>query len=161
MAATSGSGRSGRVAMARGNLFGMGPGTFEEMQRLQDEINRLFSSGSAAGRQAQPGGFPAVNAYAGEHGVVLTAELPGVRADDLDISAFRDTVTLRGTRRPPEDAKGYHRRERRQGDFIRTINLPFAVDPNRVEAQMVNGVLYVTLQRPPEDQPRRIKVTAG
>jgi HSP20 family protein len=134
---------------------------FEEMMRLQDEMNRLFSSRFAGARQAPAGGFPAVNAYAGEQGVVLTAELPGVRSEDLEISAFRDTVTIRGTRRPPDDAASYHRRERRQGEFVRTINLPFAVDPSRVEAQMTQGVLYVILHRPPEDQPRRIKVRAG
>lgn len=148
--------------MARQDWLGLGGRhPFEEMMRLQEEMNRLFSSRVAGARRAPEGGFPAVNAYAGEQGVVLTAELPGVHSDDLEISAFRDTVTLRGTRRPPDDAAAYHRRERRHGEFVRTINLPFAVDPNRVEAQMTHGVLYVILQRPPEDQPRRIKVRAG
>jgi HSP20 family protein len=134
---------------------------FEEMMRLQNEMNRLFSSRFAGAREAPAGGFPAVNAYAGEQGVVLTAELPGVRSEDLEISAFRDTVTIRGMRRPPDDAAGYHRRERGHGEFVRTITLPFAVDPGRVEAQMTHGVLYVILHRPPEDQPQRIKVQAG
>ena len=62
---------------------------------------------------------------------------------------------------PADDAANYHRRERRHGEFVRTISLPFAVDPSRVEAQMTQGVLYVILHRPPEDQPRRIKVRAG
>jgi HSP20 family protein len=134
---------------------------FYEIQRLQNEMNRLFAASSVGTRPAQAGDFPAINAYAGEQGVVLTAELPGVRSEDLEISAFRDTVTVRGIRRPPDDATAYHRRERRQGEFVRTIGLPFAVDPNQVDAQMTYGVLYVMLRRPPEDQPRRITVRAG
>lgn len=148
--------------MARQQWFGLGSADpFGEVRRLQEEMNRLFASSGAGVRPPEPGGFPAVNAYAGEDGMVLTAELPGVRSEDLNISVLRDAVTLQGTRRPPEDAKGYHRQERSQGQFVRTINLPFAVDPSRVEARMDNGVLYLVLHRPHEDKPRRIKVNAG
>jgi HSP20 family protein len=147
--------------MARQDWFGSGARhPFAEMRRLQDEMNRLFAASSAGTRQGPAGGFPAINAYAGEQGVVLTAELPGVRSEDLEISAFRDTVTVRGVRRPPDDAAAYHRRERRHGEFVRTVSLPFAVDPNQVDAQMTHGVLYVVLRRPADDQPRRITVRA-
>ena len=118
--------------MANQDVFGWGRmDPFEEMRRLQDEMNRLFSS-TAVSRRRPPAGFPAVNAYANENGIALTAELPGVRAEDLDISVFRDTLTLRGKREAPEEATAYHRRERLQGEFVRSINLPFQVDPERV-----------------------------
>jgi HSP20 family protein len=133
---------------------------FEDMRRLQDEMNRLFSS-SFADRGRPAAGFPLVNAYANEDGIALTAELPGVRAEDLDISVFRETLTLRGKRQAPEEAKAFHRRERQQGEFVRTINLPFQVDPERVEANMQDGLLQLSLHRPEQDKPRRIKISAG
>jgi HSP20 family protein len=133
---------------------------FEDIRRLQDEMNQLFSA-SVTGRRRPAAGFPAVNAYANEDGIALTAELPGVRADDLDISVFRETLTLRGKREPEAEAKAYHRRERLQGEFVRTISLPFQVDPERVEANMQDGLLRLSLHRPEEDKPRRIQVKAG
>jgi HSP20 family protein len=132
-------------------------GPFAEMRRLQDEVNRLFSS-----YQPVPApGFPPVNAYANEDGIAITAQLPGVRQEDLDISAFRDSLTLRGKREPEvTDRNAYHRRERGYGEFVRNISLPFRVDPDRVEATMQNGVLRISLYRPDEDRPKRIKVNS-
>jgi len=147
--------------MAIPSFTGFGGDPFGEVRRLQDEVNRLFSSAVAGGRAPSAAGFPAINAFANEHGVALTAELPGVKPDDVDVSVFRDTLTLRVRRRAPEDAKAYHRQERRYGEFARTVNLPFQVDPERVEANMQDGVLRLSLHRPEEDKPRRIRVTTG
>jgi HSP20 family protein len=134
-----------------------GSDPFGEMRRLQDEVNRLFSSYQFTPSAA----FPAVNAYANEDGIALTAQLPGVSQDDLDISVFRDTLTLRGRRQPEAKGRqGYHRRERGQGEFVRNISLPFSVDPDRVEATMQDGVLRISLHRPEQDKPKRIKVSA-
>jgi HSP20 family protein len=147
--------------MATQDMFGWGRmDPFGDVRRLQDEMNRLFSA-SVAGGRPPPTGFPAVNAYANEDGIALTAELPGVRAEDLDISVFRDTLTLRGKRQAPEEARAYHRRERLHGEFVRTIGLPFQVDPERVEANMQDGLLRLSLHRPEADKPKRIRVRAG
>jgi HSP20 family protein len=134
-----------------------GSDPLSEVRRLQDEVNRLFSS-----YQLTPSAtFPAVNAYANEDGIALTAQLPGVSQDDLDISVFRDTLTLRGRRQPEStDRQAYHRRERGQGEFVRNISLPFSVDPDRVEATIQDGVLRISLHRPEQDKPKRIKVSA-
>jgi HSP20 family protein len=132
-------------------------GPFAEMRRLQDEVNRLFSSFQLV----PPTAFPPVNAYANEDGIAITAQLPGVRQEDLDISAFRDSLTLRGKREPEAtDRRAYHRRERGHGEFVRNISLPFRVDPDRVEATIHNGVLRISLYRPQEDRPKRIKVSS-
>lgn len=137
-------------------LYGADP--FREMRRLQSEMNRLFQNATST----STGGFPAVNVYANQDGVVITAELPGVNSEGLDVSVHRDTVTLRGERRDEaEDARGYHRRERRQGGFARTFSLPFQVDPDKVEAEMRDGVLRLTLQRPEQDKPKRISVRSS
>lgn len=129
---------------------------FAEMRRLQDEVNRLFSSYQFAPSAS----FPPVNAYANEDGVAITAQLPGVEQDDLDISVFRDTLTLRGKRAPDAvESQAYHRRERGYGEFVRNISLPFQVDPDRVEATMHDGMLRISLHRPDQDKPKRIKVS--
>src|SRR3712207_6063689 len=127
-----------------------------DLRRLQEEMDRLTRGATT------PQGFPAINVYAHQGGIVITAELPGVNEDDLDITVHRDTVTLRGQRRDPiSEAGGYHRRERRTGLFGRTFSLPFNVDPERVEAKLRNGILTLTLHRPEQDKPKRIQVSAG
>ena len=131
---------------------------FREMRRLHREMDRLMSAGAASGGA----GFPAMNVHAGPDGVAITAEMPGVARDDLEISVHRDTVTLRGERRNAvEGAKGYHRRERGTGRFTRTLGLPYAVDPEQVEARLADGVLELSLRRPESDKPRRIEITAS
>jgi len=139
------------------SFFGGDP--FRELRRLQDEMDRLAGAfAPACGLPAA--GFPAVNLYAGRDGIAVVAELPGVEAGDLEVHAHQDTLTIAGTRRPAaEDAQAYHRRERRGGAFSRTVQLPFRVDPERVEAQLEHGVLRLSLQRPEEDKPRRIAIT--
>jgi HSP20 family protein len=128
---------------------------FRDLRRLQEEMDRLTRSATT------PQGFPAINVYAHQDGIVITAELPGVKEGDLDITVHRDTVTLRGQRQDqPEAAQGYHRRERRSGPFGRTFSLPFQVDPERVEAKLSNGILTLTLHRPEHDKPKRIRVSA-
>jgi HSP20 family protein len=101
-----------------------------------------------------------VNVYAGRDGIAVVAELPGVAKEDLDVQAHQDTLVLRGARRPAADQESaYHRRERRSGSFTRTLQLPFRIDPDRVQAQLEDGVLRLSLSRPEEDKPRRITVS--
>ena len=72
-------------------LYGADP--FRGMRRLQNELNRMAERGTARAPE-----FPAVNAYANQDGVVITAELPGVKSEDLEVSVHRDAVTLSGER---------------------------------------------------------------
>lgn len=132
---------------------------FSDMRRLQSQVNQLFQSAAAP----QAGSFPYVNVYANPDAITVTAELPGVSEGDLDLSVHRDTLSIRGERKDAgiEEAKGYHRRERRIGRFVRTLSLPYAVDPEQVEAEMKNGVLRLTLRRPESDKPKRIRVKAS
>src|SRR5687767_14779887 len=60
-----------------------------------------------------------------------------------------------------EEPEAYHRRERRSGSFTRSIQLPYRIDPDRIEAHLENGVLRLSLPRPQEDKPRRIAVSGG
>jgi HSP20 family protein len=125
---------------------------------------RLQETGHLLGGTSAPiASFPAMNLYSGDEGVILTAELPGIEADDLEISVLGETLTLSGFRNMGDAEEGvkYHRRERSQGDFTRTVELPFTVDSEHVEAKFSNGVLHVVLPRVEEEKPRKITVSAA
>jgi HSP20 family protein len=129
------------------------------MARLQEEMNSLLSRGLSTA----PAGFPAINLWAGEESAIVTAELPGVVLDDLDITVVGDTLTIRGSRTRDEIGEGatYHRRERGFGRFMRAVQLPFRVEPEQVDASFKNGVLSITLPRAYSDRPRKIQIKSA
>ncbi len=133
------------------------PSAFDEVDRLQREMNRLFSQ--TQGRR-QAAGYPAVNMWAGEDGAILTSELPGVSPDDLEISVIGDTLTISGTRNAPEigEEDSYHRQERGFGRFTRSVQLPFPVDAQKVDAEFKKGLLKIDLPRSEADKPKKITV---
>jgi len=134
-----------------------GRDSFAEMRQLQTEMNRLFDN---AGVFPAVQVYPPVNLWIGDSSVVVTAELPGLSAEDVDLTIREDVLTMRGERRQAEEAEhaGWHRRERPYGTFSRTIGLPFRVDPDQVQAKFENGVLEVEMQRPEADRPRKIAI---
>ncbi len=140
------------------SMWRQGFDPFSDVRRLHQQIDRLFGQRGLAGS----GTFPPVNLWAGPDSIALTAELPGVAPDAVDLSVKEDVLTIRGSRTAPEaSAEGefsWHRRERAYGDFQRLVQLPFRVDPERVEARFRDGVLEVELHRPEEDKPRRIEI---
>lgn len=132
---------------------------WREMARLQREMNRLFDAFSLAGGRTAPS-YPAMNVWTNDEGALITAELPGIDPDDIDISVVGDTLTLSGSRQPEELQEGetYHRRERSFGKFSRTFQLPFQVEADQVEASFKNGVLSISLPRAEQDKPKKIVV---
>jgi HSP20 family protein len=129
---------------------------FQEMQRLQREVNKVFSGvGQSLSREVPP-----VNAWIGEGDVMVAAELPGIDPAKVDISVVGDTLTISGSRAAQilKEGESYHRQERDQGRFSRTIQLPFHVDAGKVEARYERGVLTITLPRAEADKPRKITV---
>jgi len=142
--------------------FGSFVSPWREMDRLRREMNRLFADLPASAGTAVPG-YPAMNVWTNENGAVITAELPGVATEEIDISVVGGTLTLSGTRQPtelPENAVA-HRRERGAGRFSRVFRLPFPIESDKVEAAFENGVLSVALPRPESDKPRKIAIKAG
>jgi len=129
---------------------------WRDLTRLQDEMNRVFSRVT----DSSPTTFPAVNVWASQESAVVTTELPGVELQDFDISVVGDALTIRGSRRPEQLNEGdtYHRRERRWGQFVRVVQLPFRVEPDEVSATLKNGLLNITLPRAHADRPRKIQV---
>lgn len=138
------------------------PFVTREVDRLQHEMNRLFESYYPARMRPIPG-YPAMNIWTSEHGLKLTAEVPGVHPEDIEINVVGETLTLNGERKADElkeDAR-YHRQERGYGKFTRSIQLPFPVDVGQVEATFKNGVLNIALPRAEEDKPRKITVKSA
>jgi HSP20 family protein len=130
---------------------------FREFERVLDDVNRAFARGRTG-----LAGDPPINVWANDESVMLTAELPGLDPGSIEISVVGDTVTLSGKRTAPaEDAGGWLRRERGDLAFTRSVQLPFAVDPERAEARCAKGILYVALRRPDEQKPKKITVKAA
>jgi HSP20 family protein len=104
--------------------------------------------------------FPAVNVWADSDKAVITSELPGINADEVDITVNNKSITLRGSRKSSDACEGecYHRRERWHGQFTRTIDLPYVIDSEKVEARFNKGVLHLTVPRAEADRPRKIAV---
>jgi HSP20 family protein len=132
------------------------------MDRLQKEMNRLFDAYYPSRLRPAPG-YPAMNVWANDDGLSITAEVPGVSAEDINISVVGETLTLTGVRKPDELTEGsrYHRQERGYGEFTRSIQLPFPVAVNNVEAMFKNGVLAISLPRAEEDKPKKIAVKSA
>jgi HSP20 family protein len=131
-------------------------GRFFDPWRDLDRMQKAFSGYLTSGA----GEFPAVNVWMnGDQAVVLT-EIPGIEPSSVDISVVGKTLTLRGSRQPAElkEGESFHRSERWSGRFSRTVDLPFAIDANKVEAKFTRGVLSVTLPRAEADKPRKIAV---
>jgi len=128
---------------------------WREMERLQQDVNRLLS------RESAPT-FPAVNIWASDQDVIVTAEVPGVDPANLDITVAENILRLTGSRKPEELKPGEvsHRRERASGEFTRSFRLPYAVDSGKVEASCEKGILKVRLPRAEEDKPRKIAIKA-
>ena len=99
--------------------------------------------------------------------ICISAELPGVELDDIDVSVSGNRITVKGEKKSEQEEKGeedgrqYHRIERSSGSFYRTMTLPFDIDPDAVKADTKDGVLTVTIPKPPEavSQTKKIAIT--
>ena len=142
------------------------PSMWEEMDKLQKEMNRMFDSAFTnrlVDRPLNSHDFPAMNVWTkADAGQVITAEIPGMNVDDLDIKVVGETLTISGSRQAPVDDENvrYHRQERGYGSFTRTIQLPFPIEVDKVEANYEKGVLKIWLPRAESYKPRKIAVKA-
>jgi HSP20 family protein len=136
---------------------------WRDLERLRNQMSGFLDS--LAGTVETPrrpgvGVFPLLNLEEDADNLYLTAELPGLSGQDVDLSVEGDSLTLRGERKIQEiDEKvSYHRREREAGVFRRVIALPVKIDGDKVRAEMKNGVLEVTLPKAAEAKPKQIVV---
>lgn len=125
------------------------------LKAFEDKISRMF---------AEPNGrpwVPAVDILENENELVVKADVPDVKFEDIDVKIENGTLTLRGERKfekQPAEKGGWHRLERSYGSFERSFTLPETVDPENVKADYKNGTLTVTLGKKEIAKPRQIKV---
>lgn len=137
---------------------------FADLRELQDRMNRLFEDRVPAfpGVERGTGTFPPLDIRVDAESVLVTAELPGVALESLDLSITGDTLSLKGERKAPEVPEDrYHRRERSFGHFARLVSLPERVDADKIQATLKDGVLRVRLPKAASAKPRTIQVTAS
>jgi HSP20 family protein len=135
-----------------------------ELQQLQRRMDRVFQN--VFGLERAPwrvGVYPLVNISEDRDHIYVRAELPGVKAADLEITVQDQSLILRGERKIPTEEKqvNYHRRERESGFFRRVLALPARVKAEKVEATCKDGILTIRLAKPEEIKPRKIKVKAA
>ncbi len=134
--------------------------------QLRDEVDRLltgFLGHPVEGLWPSAGrGQPAVNLWEQSDALVAELEVPGVAAEQIDISVVGGELSLQIQRPDPlqEDVK-YHRRERPVGSLSRVLRLPAGVDDTNVRAELKDGVLTITLPKAEAAKPHRIQVSAA
>ncbi len=134
---------------------------FEELDRLRRQLDRLAGEmDTGPFRVAGRGVYPLINLTEDTDNYYLRAEMPGVKAGDLDVQATADNISIAGERRPLEDdgSVRYHRRERDFGKFSRAVSLPGKIDHDKISAKMENGILAVTIPKAESAKPRQIEI---
>jgi HSP20 family protein len=132
---------------------------YAELSRLRNEMNRLFTGSTHPFVQV----YPAVNIWVDDQEAVITAELPGVNPEEIDISVLGESITLAGSRKQDvlKENETYHRKERNGSRFSRTLQLPFRIDAAGIEARYEKGILKVNAPRAAEDKPKKIAIKAA
>lgn len=134
------------------------------MLTLWNQFDDLFSDDLFKGRrQAYKANWPAVDIEETKDGYLLTADIPGLSPEQIDINVEDGVLTFKGERKSErkEERDGYRRYERMFGSFRRSFVLPKGVDPAGVEAQVAHGQLTVRVPKPAQAQPRRVAVKAN
>lgn len=136
------------------------PRRWDPFREFQREVGRFLETFEPLQGFRLPRPFPAINLYDANERYVLTAELPGMAPEELDLSVTGETVTLRGERRRPEGVsdESYRRQERQFGRWSRTVTVPERIDAGAIQATMANGLLTVILPKAEEAKPRQIPV---
>ena len=134
---------------------------FADLENRRRDVLRLLEAvaGDSFG-EVTAGVFPPLNVTQDDHHFYVRAEVPGIRATDLAITAVRNRISISGRREIPQehDRVSYHRKERADGTFNRTVALPTEFDAARVDARYADGILTLKLAKVAEAQPRQITV---
>jgi HSP20 family protein len=130
---------------------------------MREDMDKLFES------MAMPSiiapietmrAFPAVDVFERDNQIVVKVEVPGLKKDDIEVTATEDSISLKGEFKREEETReeGYCRREMRSGRFFRTIPMPSAVKPDDVKASFHDGILEITAPKAEQAQAREKKI---
>jgi HSP20 family protein len=136
-----------------------------DLTTIRDEMNRLFDNFFTGLPELRKGLLegewaPSVDVAETDEEITVTAELPGVKQDEVDITITDDVLTLKGEKKEEKEVKekNYHRIERSYGSFQRSIALPTGVQADKAKAAYTDGVLTITVPKAEEAKPKQIKI---
>jgi HSP20 family protein len=137
---------------------------FKEFGHLQREMNRLFDfpvdrpwgESTLLGSQWSP----AIDVYDSNDNILIKAELPGLKKDEINISVKNNSLVIQGEKKRDSEVKeeNFYKTERFYGSFCRTIQLPSDVDVDKIDAKYKDGVLSLTLPKKEESKPKQITI---
>ena len=134
---------------------------WDDMMSLREAMNHLLEDSyvrPVAGTATR--GNLALDLFEDGDNMEVTATLPGMNPEDVEIIVQGDVLTIKGEHKQQQERKqgNYHLRERRVGAFYRAIQLPCPVQPDKAQAEFRNGVLYLTLPKAEETKPKTIRI---
>ncbi|RKZ27524.1 Hsp20/alpha crystallin family protein [bacterium] len=133
---------------------------FRDMLSIKEDFDRLFEDWFGRVSEREEMWYPLVDVKETENEIVVSAEVPGMKKEDIKVSLLGDQLIISGERKMEREEKNatYHRIERSYGKFERRITLPCEVEENKVKATYKDGVLTVTLPKSEKVKPREISV---
>ncbi len=144
---------------------------FKEIETMRREMDKILVELFHAGRKAEPAwrrpgpdkatATPAIEIFDNKSSVIVRAEMPGVKKEDISISFLDDALSIKGELKPEEGLTDENRTysERDYTSFARTIGIPFKVHPDRITASLKDGILTVDLPKVAEEEPRKITIS--
>ncbi len=132
-----------------------------QMRDMMDQLANETPGRSREGRNGSAAWRLPVDAYSTEDAIVLIADVPGLKPEDVSVTLEGDTLTLSGEFKGEHNVQNFLMRERPVGRFERTLTVNTPIDPNKLEATVEYGVLRVTLPKAEAVKPRQIAVKAG
>jgi HSP20 family protein len=131
-----------------------------DLENLRREMHRLLDNAGTGQGNVGAGVFPPMNVTQDADKFYVRAEVPGIKASELSISAVKNRLSIAGKREIPNEHErvSYHRKERPEGSFNRTLTLPTELDVDRIEAQYADGILTLELPKAEAAKPRIISV---
>jgi len=136
---------------------------FSEMRRMREDMESMFE-GFWRPPMLFPwtieGAAPCIDVYERDNNVIVKAEVPGLKKEDIEVTATEDSISLRGEFKREEEMReeGFYRHERRAGKFYRTIPMPAAIKPDEVKATFKEGVLEVAAPKAEEARAKEKRV---
>ena len=138
---------------------------FRNVAALQDRINRIFDESFSRTADldddiSMSAWKPLVDIYETDEAIILKAELPGIKKEDVSVEVKDNVLTLKGVRTEEKEIKekNYYRKERAFGTFNRTFNLQHRIQPDKIKARFKDGVLKIEIPKPEEEKPKQITV---
>jgi HSP20 family protein len=154
--------------LERTRPWGWDVSPFRAMQRMADEMDRLFDDFGFGRRGLRPSWretgaelwAPQVEVFQKNHELTIRADLPGLKREDVTVDITDNDVTIQGERKheKEEEREGYYRSERGYGSFCRVIPLPEGAISEQAKASFKDGVLEITMPAPPASKGRRLEI---